>query len=41
LVAVEDACSGQSAEDHRFALRNLFPRLARVRTATEAVKALA
>jgi len=41
FVVVEDACSGQDAEDHRFAVQNIFPRLARVRTSEEVLKALA
>ena len=41
FVAVEDACSGQDAEEHRFAFERIFPRLARVRTAEEVLKALA
>ncbi len=30
LVLVEDACSGQSAEMHDFAFKNIFPRISRV-----------
>src|ERR1700678_1825185 len=41
FVVVEDACSGQDAEEHRFAFERIFPRLARVRTAAEVLKALA
>jgi len=41
FVVVEDACSGQDAEEHRFAFERIFPRLARVRTAEEVLKALA
>ena len=41
FVVVEDACSGQDAEEHRFAFEKIFPRLARVRTAEEVLKALA
>lgn len=41
FVVVEDACSGQDAEDHRYAVQKIFPRLARVRTAEEVLKALA
>ena len=35
FVLVEDACSAQNAEHHRFAFENIFPRLARVRTTNE------
>ena len=41
FVVVEDACSGQDAEEHRFAFERIFPRLARVRTVAEVLKALA
>src|SRR5882757_4249620 len=35
FVLVEDACSSQNAEHHRFAFENIFPRLTRVRTTDE------
>ena len=41
FVLVEDACSSQNAEHHRFAFENIFPRLARVRTTDEVLAALA
>jgi nicotinamidase-related amidase len=41
FVLVEDACSAQNAEHHRFAFENVFPRLARVRTTDEVLAALA
>jgi nicotinamidase-related amidase len=41
VVLVEDACSGQNAEHHRFAFENIFPRLTRVRTTDEVLAALA
>jgi nicotinamidase-related amidase len=41
FVVVEDACSGQDAEEHRFAFEKIFPRLARVRSTQEVLKALA
>jgi nicotinamidase-related amidase len=41
FVLVEDACSAQSAEHHRFAFENIFPRLARVRTTDEVLASLA
>ncbi|HLC14032.1 MAG TPA: isochorismatase family protein [Chthoniobacterales bacterium] len=41
FVVVENACSGQDAEEHRFAFERIFPRLARVRTVEEVMKALA
>jgi nicotinamidase-related amidase len=41
FVLVEDACSGQNAEHHRFAFEHTFPRLARVRTTDEVLAALA
>ena len=41
FVLVEDACSAQDAEQHRFAFENIFPRLARVRSTDEVLAALA
>lgn len=41
FVVVEDACSAQSAEEHRYAVEKIFPRLARVRSTEEVLKALA
>jgi nicotinamidase-related amidase len=41
FVLVEDACSGQDAEHHRFAFENIFPRLARVRATDEVIAAFA
>jgi nicotinamidase-related amidase len=41
LVLVEDACSSQNAEHHRFAFENIFPRLTRVRTTDEVLASLA
>jgi nicotinamidase-related amidase len=41
FVVVEDACSGQDAEQHHFAFEKTFPRLARVRTTDEVLAALA
>jgi len=41
LLLVEDACSSQNAEHHRFAFENIFPRLARVRTTDEVLASLA
>jgi nicotinamidase-related amidase len=41
FVLVEDACSGQNAEHHRFAFENIFPRLSRVRTTDEVLISLA
>jgi len=41
FVVVEDACSGLDAEEHRFAFEKIFPRLARVRSTEEVLKALA
>jgi nicotinamidase-related amidase len=40
FVLVEDACSSQNAEHHRFAFENIFPRLTRVRTTDEVLAAL-
>jgi nicotinamidase-related amidase len=40
FVLIEDACSGQDAEQHRFAFEKTFPRLARVRAADEVIAAL-
>jgi nicotinamidase-related amidase len=41
FVVVEDACSGQDAEEHRFAFEKIFRRLARIRSTEEVLKALA
>jgi nicotinamidase-related amidase len=41
FVLVEDACSAQSAEHHRFAFENIFPRFTRVRSTDEVLAALA
>jgi nicotinamidase-related amidase len=41
FVAVEDACSAQDGEEHRYAFEKIFPWLARVRTSEEVLKALA
>ncbi len=41
FVLVEDACSGQNAEHHRFAFENIFPRLTRVRTTGEVLASFA
>src|ERR1700722_14231370 len=41
FVLVEDACSAQDAEQHRFAFENIFPRLTRVRTTDEVLTSLA
>jgi nicotinamidase-related amidase len=41
FVLVEDACSSQNAEHHRFAFENIFPRLARVRATDEVLASLA
>jgi len=41
FIVVEDACSSQNADEHRFAFAKIFPRLARVRTTEEVLKALA
>ncbi|MBV8211732.1 MAG: isochorismatase family protein [Verrucomicrobia bacterium] len=41
FVVVEDACSAQDAEEHRFAFEKILPRLARVRNTQEVLKALA
>jgi nicotinamidase-related amidase len=41
FVLVEDACSSQNAEHHRFAFENIFPRLTRVRTTDEVLSSLA
>jgi nicotinamidase-related amidase len=40
FVLVEDACSGQDAEEHRFAFERTFPRLALVRVTDEVIAAL-
>jgi nicotinamidase-related amidase len=41
FVVVEDACSAQDADHHRFAFEKTFPRLARVRKTDEVIAALA
>ncbi len=41
FVLVEDACSAQDAEQHRFAFEKIFPRLSRVRTTDEVLAAFA
>ena len=41
FVTVEDACSSHDAEQHRFAIRNIFPRLSQVRSTHEVLAALA
>jgi nicotinamidase-related amidase len=41
FVLVEDACSSQNAEHHRFAIENIFPRLTRVRSTDEVLASLA
>jgi nicotinamidase-related amidase len=41
FVFVEDACSGQEVEQHRFAVEKIFPRLCRVRSTNEVLAALA
>ena len=40
FVIVEDACSSRSADEHRFAVEKIFPRLARVRKTEEVIEAL-
>src|ERR1700678_1731489 len=41
FVLVEDACSSQNAEHHRFAFEHVFPRLTCVRTTDEVLASLA
>jgi len=41
FIVVEDVCSGQDADEHRYSFEKIFPRLARVRTSEEVLKALA
>lgn len=40
FVIVEDACTSQDAEMHKFSFEKIFPRLARVRTTEEVLAAL-
>ena len=40
FVLVEDACSSQNAEHHRFAFEHIFPRLTRVRSTDEVLASL-
>ena len=41
FVLVEDACSAQSAEQHRFAFEHIFPRITRVRSTDEVLASFA
>ena len=41
FVVVEDACSGQDGEQHRFAFEKIFPRHCRVRSTKEVLAGLA
>jgi nicotinamidase-related amidase len=41
LIFVEDAMSSITAEAHNFAIQNIFPRMGRVRTVGQVLKALA
>src|ERR1700729_354978 len=41
FVLVEDACSAQDAEQHRYAFEEVFPRLTRVRSTDEVLTSLA
>ena len=41
FVLVEDACSSQNADHHRFAFENIFPRVTRVRSTDEVLTSLA
>ena len=40
LVLVEDVMTSVSAEAHEFAIRNIFPRIGRVRSAAEVIEAI-
>lgn len=40
LVIAEDACSAASAEQHQGSMTHIFPRIARVRSVDEIIKAL-
>lgn len=40
LVFAEDAMSSMSAEAHQFSIQNIFPRMGRVRTTEQLIKAL-
>ena len=39
-VFIEDACSSRASEDHAFPFRAIFPRIGRVRTTEEVLRAL-
>jgi nicotinamidase-related amidase len=41
FIVVEDACSSQNADHHRFAFENIFPRLSRVRSTDQVLASLA
>ena len=41
FVVVEDACSAQNAEHHKFSMEHIFPRAARVRSTDEVLATIA
>ncbi|KPC50109.1 hydrolase [Amantichitinum ursilacus] len=41
IVLAEDACSGPSMDMHQFAIKNIFPRISRVRSTAEILAAFA
>ena len=40
FVVAEDACGAMTVEEHEYAVKNIFPRLARVRSTEEVIAAL-
>ena len=40
-VVAEDACGAMAVEDHEYAEKTMFPRLAKVRSTEEVIAALA
>jgi nicotinamidase-related amidase len=41
FVVVEDACGAMAVEEHEYAVKTIFPRLAKVRSTEEVIAALA
>jgi nicotinamidase-related amidase len=41
FVVVEDACAAMAVEEHAYAVKIIFPRLAKVRSTDEVIAALA
>ena len=41
FVVAEDACGAMAVEDHEYAVKTMFPRLAKVRSTEEVIAAFA